>query len=507
MPRYIEGEHKDQLSMLPLSLNEMIPEDHPVRVIDAFVDSLDLKKLGFTHSNPKSTGRKPYNPSHLLKLYMYGYLNGIRTTRKLERETHRNIEVMWLLDQLKPDDRTISSFRQDNPEALKGVFREFSLLCSELGLYGKQMIAVDGSKFRASNSRHKSFTKRKVQRMLKHFEESASRYIELLEANEQQDVKEEDEKTVTLKEKLQRAQTRIKELEEMAKTIEENGEISITDPDARHMSVSNNGTDISHNVQIAVDDKHHLVVVVDVVSTPADQQQLHRITKQAVEEMGIEKDPESDEAHITVLADKGYYNGEEFEKCTEDGMKLIVSKQKHPTAYGDEEYSKEYFIYDKKNDRYLCPQGKVLNNRSRKGSTEKVYVNAKACEACEVKDHCTKNVRGRMIRRGKYHDLYDEVDQQTKENMDLYKQRQMIVEHPFATVKRNLGYSYFLTRGNTNVKVESFMHFFTYNFIRVMNIVDRKELIRLLKKRKEHLFCLFYRIQYFSRKSSIKLVV
>ena len=506
MSRYVEGEHKDQLNMLPMSLNEMIPEDHPVRVIDAFVDSLDMNKLQFKHSNPKGMGRKPYNPRHLLKLYMYGYLNGIRTTRKLEREAHRNIEVMWLLDQLKPDDRTISGFRQENPEALKGVFREFSLLCSELGLYGKQMIAVDGSKFRASNSRHKSFTKRKVKRMLEHYEESASRYLELLEANEKQDVREDDEKTVSLKEKLERAQNRIKELEKMAEEIEKNGEISVTDPDARHMSVSNNGTDISHNVQIAVDDKHHLVVAVDVVSTPADQQQLHGMAKQAMQEMGVEKDPETGES-LTVLADKGYYNGEEFCKCKEDGMNLIVSKQKYKTPFGDEEYSKEYFTYDQEKDQYICPEGKILYNTSRKDSIEKVYKNSKECKSCEVRDRCTKNLRGRMIRRRIHDDLCDEVDQQTKENMDLYKQRQMIVEHPFATVKRNLGYTYFLTRGNTNVKAESFMHFFTYNFIRVMNIVDRKELIELLRDRKERLFCFVYRMLYFGKNQSEEFVI
>lgn len=506
MSRYIQGEHKDQVSLFPMALNEMITEDHPVRVIDAFVDTLDMQKLGFRYGTTKDIGRKPFDPRHLLKLYLYGYLNGIRSTRKLEREAHRNIEIMWLLDQLKPDDRTISNFRQHNPEALKNIFKEFSLLCNQLGLYGKQIIAVDGSKFRASNSRQKSFTKRKVQKMLKHHEDNARKYVELLEAEDQKEGSAENATTVDLKEKLRKAQERIKELEAMAGKIKETGEISLTDPDARHMNASNNGTDISHNVQIAVDEKHHLVAAIDVVSSPADQQQLHSIASQAVEafeEMDTDKPRESSREPITVLADKGYYSGEEMEKCKQDQMKLIVSKPKGSSQKGKENYSKERFTYDPTADEYICPMGKRLRNGSDKDTKKRRYKNGKACKHCPVRDECTSSKEGRTILRDFHDDLRDEVNQYTKANMDLYKKRQMIVEHPFGTVKRSFGYSHFLTRGNENVKAESFMHFFSYNFTRVLNIMDRKALIRFLKAKKHRLFCFLNQIFNFSIKNDL----
>lgn len=506
MSRYIQGEHKDQVSLLPMTLNEMIAEDHPVRVIDAFVDTLDMQRLGFRYGVTKEVGRQPFDPRHLLKLFLYGYLNGIRTTRKLEREAHRNIEVMWLLDQLKPDDRTISNFRQHNPEALKNIFKEFSLLCNELGLYGKQIIAVDGSKFRASNSRQKSFTKRKVPKMLKHYEDSASKYLALLEAGDRDEGAAESASTVDLKEKLRQAQARIQELEAMAGRIKETGEISVTDPDARHMSVSNNGTDIAHNVQIAVDEKHHLVAAVDVVSSPADQRQLHNISSQAVESfeaMDADENPKPSKEPITVLADKGYYCGEELEKCKQEQMKLIVSRQKPATQKGQETYSKERFTYDPKTDEYICPMGQRLKSGSHKATKDRRYKNAKACKNCPVHDECTSSKGGRTILRGPHQDLYDEVNWYTQEHMDLYKKRQMIVEHPFGTVKRSFGYSYFLTRGNRNVKAESFMHFFTYNFTRVLNIMDRKELIRYLKAKKHGLSCFLNEIFNFNIKNKL----
>ncbi|KAB3525723.1 IS1182 family transposase [Alkaliphilus serpentinus] len=369
MSRYVKGEDKGQLSMVLMSFDEMIPDNHPVRVVDAFVDTLDMEKLGFKYANTKIKGRKPYNPKHLLKLYIYGYLNGVRSTRKLEKETHRNIEVMWLIDQLKPDDKTISNFRTDNQKSLIGVFKEFSMICSELGLYGKQMIAIDGSKFRASNSRHKSFTKRKVKKMLEYFEKCAEEYIKLLkesDKNEELELKIKETKE-DIEEKLQAVKKRIKELKEMAEEIEKNGEISITDPDARHMSVSNNGTDISHNVQISVDSKKHLVVAIDVVNTPADQHQLHNMAVKTVEELGLKdkaatlKDEE--DGVITVLADKGYYCGEELEKCKEDKIKTIVPKQKSSTKTGNDGFAKDRFIYDQAKDVYVCPNNQELHNK------------------------------------------------------------------------------------------------------------------------------------------------
>lgn len=498
MSRYIEGENRNQLNILPISLDEMISEDNPVRVIDALVDSLDMGALNFKYALPKDIGRKPYDPKYMLKLYIYGYFNGIRSTRKLERECKRNIEVMWLLDNLKPDDKTISNFRKDNKKSIIKVFKQFSMLCDELGLYGKEIIAVDGSKFRANNSRRKNYTKNKVKKMLEHYEQTANKYIELLNENDNNEKESVIYTKNEIKAKLEEAKKRIEELTQMAEEIETNGEISITDPDAKHMSVSNNGTDIAHNVQIAVDSKNHLVVAVDVVSTPADQNQLHNMASKAVEELGqkendeIENETEYEEKEIiTVLADKGYYSGEELRKCKKDHIKTIVPKQKSGSRTGNEEYIKDNFIYDEDKDIYICPNGEILKNISKASSKDQNYRNTEACNKCKYKDKCTTSKKGRVIKRGPYQETYDEVDKITIENKELYKQRQMIVEHPFGTIKRALGFTYFLTRGNENVKSESYMHFLTYNLIRVINIIGVKELIGVLKAKHQAFLVLF----------------
>jgi len=508
MSRYIQGEDKHQVNLFPMCLDEMIPDDHSVRVIDAFVDTLDMIKLGFPHGETKPIGRKPFDPRHLLKLYLYGYLNSIRSSRKLEREAYRNIEVMWLLDQLKPDDRTISNFRQHNLDSLKQVFKEFSLLCNDFGLYGKEIIAVDGSKFRANNSRKKSYTKGKVQKMLEHYKENAKKYLELLESEDENENTSEEISKTELKEKLKQAQKRIRELHEIAEEVEKNGEVSITDPDAKHMKASNNGTDIAYNVQIAGDEKHHLVVAVDVTNSPADHGQLHSMATKAIEsfeEMDCQANQSNnttetnphyskekpEKKSISVVADKGYYSGEELEKCKADGMNLVVSKQKPPSKKGKAAYNKAQFVYDKGADEYICPMGERLKNGSREETKKKRYTNPKACNKCIARDACTTSKSGRSIFRGPYQDLYDEVDQNTQEHMDLYKLRQQIIEHPFATIKRSLGFTHFLTRGMESVKGETFMHFLTYNFKRVLNIVDRMELIEYLKTKKHRLFCFF----------------
>lgn len=373
MSRYIKGENRYQLNIMPISLDEMILENNPVRVIDALVDSLDMKALGFKYSTPNEIGRKPYDPRYLLKLYIYGYYNGVRSSRKLEKECNRNIEVMWLLDNLRPDDKTISNFRKDNKKSLIEVFKQFNILCDELNLFGKQVIAIDGSKFKANNSRKKNYTKNKVKKMLEYYEGIAKKYIELLSENDKTDEEMTEYTKEEIKDKLKTAKQRIEELTEMQEEIKKNGEISVTDPDARHMSVSNNGTDIAHNAQIAVDSKNHLVVAVDVVSTPADQNQLYNMASKAVKELGLkEKDetgkdnknnntddnikdniPDEEKAILTVLADKAYYNGEDLEKCKKDNIKTIVPKQKSSTRTGNEDYTKEKFTYDGESKLFL----------------------------------------------------------------------------------------------------------------------------------------------------------
>lgn len=515
MQRYEEGKDRNQVQIV--NLEDLISEDNPVRVIDAFVNNIDMAKLGFQYAETKDTGRKPMNPADMSKLYIYGYYNGVRVSRKLERECEKNIEVMWLINNLKPHNKTISEFRRNNKEALKNLFKEFSILCDTLGLIGKEMAAIDGSKFRASNSRKRNYTKNKVKKMIKYFEESANKYLELLEKNDNDDTEQKIDFTEeSLTAKIEAANKRIEELKEMYEDIEKNGEISITDKDAKHMGVSNNGTDIAHNVQIAVDSKNHLVVAVDVVSNPDDTGQLFNMAKQTAEELGIElknkEENQSEEEYgeylLTVLADKGYYEYENLRNCLDLGVKPIVAKEKSSNKTGNEKYIRDNFIYDKEKDIYICPEGKILNNISKPTSQNQLYKNKEACKECPFKDQCTTSSDDeRIIKRNEQHDIYDIVNKIMDENKHIYKERQEIVEHVFGTVKRSLGYTYFLTRGNESVKAESYMHFLAYNLKRVINIIGVKALVEAINSININLFWLFYRLIHKRAYDNFKIVI
>lgn len=515
MQRYEEGKDRNQVQIV--NLEDLISEDNPVRVIDAFVNNIDMAKLGFQYAETKDTGRKPMNPADMSKLYIYGYYNGVRVSRKLERECEKNIEVMWLINNLKPHNKTISEFRRNNKEALKNLFKEFSILCDTLGLIGKEMAAIDGSKFRASNSRKRNYTKNKVKKMIKYFEESANKYLELLEKNDNDDTEQKIDFTEeSLTAKIEAANKRIEELKEMYEDIEKNGEISITDKDAKHMGVSNNGTDIAHNVQIAVDSKNHLVVAVDVVSNPDDTGQLFNMAKQTAEELGIELknkqenqgEEEYGEYLLTVLADKGYYEYENLRNCLDSGVKPIIAKEKSSNKTGNEKYIRDNFIYDKEKDIYICPEGKILNNISKPTSQNQLYKNKEACKECPFKDQCTTSSDDeRIIKRNEQHDIYDIVNKIMDENKHIYKERQEIVEHVFGTVKRSLGYTYFLTRGNESVKAESYMHFLAYNLKRVINIIGVKALVEAINSININLFWLFYRLIHKRAYDNFKIVI
>lgn len=476
MSRYICGENRDQLNMLPMCLDDMIAQDNIVRAIDAIIDNMDITLIGFTHSETKETGRKPYSPVDLFKLYTYSYYNGIRSSRKIEKECYRNIEVMWLINELKPDFKTIADFRKDNKKQIKLAFSKFSMICDELGLISKEIVAIDGSKFRANNGRKAYYTKNKLDKVLAHYAESAERYMALLDAC---DTQESDSQTTTLsraeiEEKIKGIKDRVSELEELAKRVEKEGTLYMTDPDARLMRSNNGGGDISHNVQIAVEDKTHLIVTVDVTSESTDYKQFYNMASRAKEELKVEE--------ITAIADKGYYSAEEFAKCKDKGINPIVSKA-NKSNFSNINYSKLNFLYDKEKDVYICPQGHELSKykNSREDSQLIRYANNKACTSCPTKDLCTSHKKGRTVSRKKNDHFADEVDKRTKEYMELYKKRQRLAEHPFGTIKRSLGFTYFLTRGTESVRTESLMHFLVYNIKRVINTVGVEKLIGQLQ--------------------------
>jgi transposase len=471
MGRYVQGEDRNQTSLEPLCFDEMISEDNPVRAIEVIVESMNIAELGFTYSETKETGRKPYSPEDMFKLYAYSYYNGIRSSRKIERECHRNIEVMWLIGELKPDHKTIANFRKDNKKAIKAAFRRFSMICGELGLISKEVVAFDGSKFRASNGRTRYHSKVKLAEKLLHYHEAAEKYLNLLEQSD----REENEKQPTsysrdeLKVRLEKIQKRVWELEELQERVEVEGTIYLTDPDARLMRTHNGGGDISHNVQIGVEAANHFVVAVDVTSDAVDYGQLHNISSQAKEDLETES--------VIGIADKGFYSGEQFSKCKAENIHPIAP---HPDKGGAQEkgYTKGYFSYDKEIDAYHCPQGEMLSQPVQKRANRKGdrYYNRSACANCPAKEKCTPKTPYRTIVRGEYDDYSEEVDAFTAENRDLYDMRKELVEHPFGTIKRALGFTYFLTRGTENVRTESLWHFLAYNMKRLINIVGTEKM-------------------------------
>ena len=474
MSRYISNNiDRNQINLIPMSLDEMISEDNPVRVFDAFVGSLNLNELGFKYAITKATGRKPYNPADMLKLYIYGYFNGIRTSRKLETECKRNIELMWLIQELKPDYRTIADFRKDNIALLKNIFKHFSLLCNELGLLGKEIIAIDGSKFRANNARKKNLTKGRIGKMLAYFEQAAEHYLKLLENNDENDANNNiNYNKEEIQQKLAKASQRIHDLTTLKQRVEENGEVSLTDKDARLMGTNNMGFDVAYNMQTAVDAKNHIIVAVDTINNPADQGQLYGMAAKAKQILDVDQ--------ITVVADKGYYTGQCLEKCEQNNITTIVSKQKSPSSTGNVDYLIDNFKYDGVNDCYICPQGATLCKVSKNDAKRKLY-RSKACKTCMHKVECTKSKRGRQITHGEYQEVMMRADERLANNLKLYKLRQMIVEHPFATIKRTLGYTHFLLCGIEKVKGEAVMHCLMYNLKRVLNIMGTKQLIAAIK--------------------------
>jgi transposase len=477
---YIEGMNRNQAQMFPEYLDNYVDDNNPVRAIEAFIDSLDLKKLQFTKVNLRGPGAPSYNPSDLLKLYLYGYMNSLRSSRKLEKATYINIEVIWLIRKLHPDFKTIADFRKENKKQLKQIFKEFNLLCKDWSLFGGELVAVDGTKFRADNSKKNNYNKKKIDRQLKYIEDKSEEYLKALDEGDNQPDITPKYTVEQLKEKIEKLEKRkefYNDLEHKIKNSEDN-EISTTDPDARMMDNKKNGLEVSYNVQIAVDSKNKLILATEVTNKPSDQGHLNDMAQAAKETLGIgEKDT------LEVTADKGYYQAEDLKKCEENGTVTYITHQTYSNATGNPEYYSEKFKYDSKEDIYTCPEGQKLYRTKHKAEVpEKIlYKNYRSCKNCPNKDKCTKSSKGRIISRSIDQDFLDIVDARTLDNMDKYHQRQMIVEHPFGTVKRTMNAGYFLTRGLKSVEAEADLTFVVYNIKRVINILGVKEIVRRIE--------------------------
>jgi transposase len=490
---YVAGEERDQSILFPETLDEYISEENPVRFIDAFVGSLDLDKLGFDHAKlDGGAGRPPYDPSDLLKLYVYGYLNQIRSSRKLEKACVSNLEVMWLLKKLAPDFKTIADFRKDNIDCIKPVFKEFVYLCRGLDLFGAELVSIDGSKFRAVNSKERNFNKKKLLDRLKRVNESIERYLKEIEENDGNEPEGSKKRTTTdLEEKLKKLEEKKKEYEALMTRMEENGEseISLTDPESRLMR-SNGKLEVCYNTQTAVDSKNKLIAEYDVVNGSADQNQLSPMAKSAKEILGVER--------ICATADKGYYSFDQIKECIDNGITPYipeplssasgnVKKNGMPTP----EFYDSKFIYDgtTSDAAYICPTGKRLeffywsNNYDGKGRRYALY-RTDACFACPYyMTKCTRNKRGRLIRRWEHEDILDEMRARTKspEGRRKVEMRKELSEHPFGTMKRAFNQGYLLLKGLRKVRGEVGFTMLAYNMRRAINILGPKALMTSLR--------------------------
>ena len=435
MKRFVEGTDRGQSTLFPECLEDWIGEDNPVRVIDVFVDELDLAGLGFGGVAPEATGRPSYHPSVLLKLYIYGYLNRVQSSRRLEREAGHNVEVMWLTGRRVPDHKTIADFRKDNGPAIRKVCARFVGLCRAMGLLTQPSVAIDGSKFKAVNNRDRNFTRAKMERRIAQIEESVARYLQQLDSADRQEPTEAlKSKTSRLKEKIEKLKEQMRRLEvlkvEMLATPDQ--QISLTDPDARSMATSGRGSGVvGYNVQIAVETEHHLIVTHEVTNEGSDRSQLSHVAKETKATLEVEK--------LDAVADRGYFNSEEILACEEAGITVTLPKPMTSNSKAEGRFGKQDFRYIAEEDVYVCPAGERLAyyyTTEDKGLVVHRYV-TNACRHCGIKHSCTKG-KERRISRWEHEHIIDAVQRRLDEHPEKMRQRRETVEHPFGTIKARM---------------------------------------------------------------------
>lgn len=475
MSGFIEGENRAQSTLLPDLLDDYIAEDNPVRVIDVFVDELDLTKLGFK-TEAAETGRPGYHPGTMLKLYIYGYLNRVQSSRRLEREAGRNVELMWLLGRLAPDFKTIADFRKDNSKAIQSVCREFVVLCRKLDLFTDALIAIDGSKFKAVNNRNKNFSRAKIKLRLKQIDESIQRYLKQIATADRQETAARKDKSQRLKDKIKKLKQEVKQLNDLESELEETeaGQISKTDPDARAMATSGRRTGIvGYNVQTAVDTEHHLIVAHEVTNTGSDRAQLAKMADKSKDALKTDE--------ISVVADKGYYNGEEILACETSGVTTYIPKTEGQGLQARELFGKQDFIYRPEDDEYECPAGQRLTFRTtmtRDGKLIKRYW-FNQCADCRLKDQCTRG-KERRVGRWEHEEVLEVVDARMDENPLMMRVRKATVEHPFGTIKSWMGSTHFQMKTLERVSGEMSLHVLAYNMKRVMKILGVVPLLEVI---------------------------
>jgi len=478
MRRFVEGIAREQTTLFPECLEDWIDGDNPVRVIDAFVDKLDLAALGFDGVAAEATGRPSYHPSGLPKLYIYGYLNRVQSSRRLEREAGRNVEVMWLTCRLVPDHKTIADFRKDFGSAIKQVCVQFIELCRQMGLLATASVAIDGSKFKAVNTRDKNFTRGKVERRRAQLEESVARYLAQLDTADRQEPSEElAAKTAHLREKLVKLESEMQRLEAMEKLMlaSPDQQISLTDPDSRSMATSGRGSGVvGYNVQVAVDTEHHLIIAHEVTNTGSDRAQLANIACQAKDVLGVDT--------LEAVADRGYYSGEEILACDKAGIAVTLPKPMTSGIEAKGRFGKQDFVYLSDEDVYRCPAGKKLKyhytNEEDGQQLRRYWTNA--CRDCALKPQCTTG-KERRITRWQHEHVPEAVQRRLDKNPQAMRQRRETVEHPFGTLKMRMGATHFLMKRLPKVATEMALHVLAYNLTRVMNIMGCQPLLAVMR--------------------------
>jgi len=476
MKRFIQGDDRSQSALFPECLDDYISDDNPVRAIEVFVDELNLSTLGFEGAAPKATGRPAYHPATLLKLYIYGYLNRLQSSRRLERETQRNLELIWLTGRLMPDFKTIADFRKDNGVAIRRVCREFIVLCRNLSLFSEAIVAIDGSKFKAVNNRDKNFTDRKLQARMQQLEESVGRYLAELDRADREPTAVSEGRVSRLKEKIGSIKEQMQRLYQIGGQMAAapDHQVSLTDPDARSMATSGRGTGIvGYNVQTAVDAKHHLIVAHEVTNLGHDRTQLSPMAHQANEAIG--------EVGLTVLADRGYFSGEQIRQCEQSGIATLVPKPLTSNNKAAGLFDRRDFIYIAQADEYRCPAGQRAIHRMTSiehGLTLHRYWSS-ACPKCPMKAQCTTGTN-RRITRWEHEDVLERMQARLDRTPEASRLRRSTVEHTFGTLKAWMGATHFLTRTLPRVRTEMSLHVLAYNLKRMMQIFGVKPLIRAM---------------------------
>ena len=478
MGRFVEGSDRQQSSLLPAALDDYVTEDNPVRVVEAFIEELDLGTLGFEGVRPAATGRPSYHPSTMLKIYLYGYLNRVQSSRRLEREAQRNIELMWLTGRLAPDFKTIANFRRDNGPAIRAVCGQFVELCRRLNLFTKAIVAIDGSKFKAVNNRDKNFTVTKVAKRMEQVDASIERYLAALDRADREDSDIAEARTTRIKDKiagLRRQMQALKEMEEQVQAAPDK-QVSLTDPDARSMATSGRGTGmVGYNVQTAVDAEHHLIVTHDVTNLGYDRTQLEPMALKAQAATGC--------AELTALADRGYFSGEQVLACEGTGVLPCIPKTDTSGASKRGFFTRLDFTYDAKKDHYTCPAGQLLTKSRRRPTRQDSmdeYRHLTACFTCPLRPQCTPD-KLKRFRRWQHEAVLDQMQARLDRMPHAMGVRRQTVEHPFGTLKAWMGSTHFLTKTLVKVRTEMSLHVLAYNIKRMFQILGVGPLLEAIR--------------------------